>query len=78
VQFHVTVAPAAGNFTAADLREGDLVRAGTAVGQVENRQGAAQVTAAHTGILAEWLAHDGDPVAPGQPLARLHPSGADL
>ncbi len=78
VHFHVTVAPAAGNFTPADLREGDLVKAGTPVGQVENRQGLSPVNAAHTGILAEWLAHAGDPVAPGQPLARLHPSGADL
>jgi [acyl-carrier-protein] S-malonyltransferase len=78
VQFYVTVSPAAGNFTPADLREGDLVKAGTAVGQVDNRQGASPVTAAHTGILAEWLAHPGDPVASGQPLARLHPTGADL
>jgi [acyl-carrier-protein] S-malonyltransferase len=78
VQFYVTVSPAAGNFTPADLREGDLVKAGTAVGQVENRQGASPVTTAHTGILAEWLAHPGDPVASGQPLARLHPTGADL
>jgi [acyl-carrier-protein] S-malonyltransferase len=45
---------------------------------VENRQGLSPVNAAHTGILAEWLANAGDPVAPGQPLARLHPSGADL
>jgi [acyl-carrier-protein] S-malonyltransferase len=78
VHFHVTVAPAAGNFTPADLREGDVVRAGTAVGHVDNRQGTSPVNAAHTGVLAEWLAHPGDPVAPGQPLARLHPSGADL
>ena len=78
VHFHVTVSPVAGNFTPAELREGDLVKAGTAVGQVENRQGASPVNAAHTGVLAEWLAHPGDPVAPGQPLARLHPSGADL
>ncbi len=78
VHFHVAVAPAAGNFSPAELREGDLVRAGSAVGHVDNRQGATPVNAAHTGVLVEWLAHPGDPVAPGQPLARLHPTGADL
>lgn len=78
VQFHVTVASAAGNFVPAELREGDLVRAGASVGHVENRQGASPVTAVHTGVLAEWLAQPGDPVAPGQPLARLHPTGADV
>jgi [acyl-carrier-protein] S-malonyltransferase len=77
LQFHVTVAPSAGNFTPAEIVEGDLVRAGSAIGHVENRQGSNAVNAAHTGVLVEWLAHPGDPVAPGQPLARLHPTGVD-
>jgi pyruvate/2-oxoglutarate dehydrogenase complex dihydrolipoamide acyltransferase (E2) component len=25
------------------------------------------------GTILEWLVEDGDPVAPGQPLVRLHP-----
>jgi len=33
-----------------------------------------QVTAPHGGVVVEWLVEDGDPVAPGQPLLRLHPT----
>jgi [acyl-carrier-protein] S-malonyltransferase len=29
--------------------------------------------APHGGQVIEWLVEDGDPVAPGQPLLRLHP-----
>lgn len=75
VQFHVAVCPAAGSFEPADLVEGDTVAAGAAVGQILTRQGAVEVTTAHSGVLVEWLADAGDPVAPGQPLARLHPVG---
>ena len=32
-----------------------------------------QVLAPHGGHVVEWLVEDGDPVAPGQPLVRLHP-----
>lgn len=74
VQFHVTVAPAAGAFRPAGLHEGDPVSAGTEVGEVITRQGAVTVAAVHQGVLVEWLASDGDPVAPGQPLARVHPA----
>lgn len=76
VQFHVTVATAAGTFTPAALVEGDPVAAGSQVGVVQTRQGPVPVTALHDGVLVEWLADDGDPVAPGQPLVRLHPAGA--
>ncbi len=31
------------------------------------------MTAPHGGTVVEWLVEDGDPVAPGQPLLRLHP-----
>jgi [acyl-carrier-protein] S-malonyltransferase len=76
VQFFVTVATAAGTFVPAEIAEGDEVRAGTPVGFVENRQGRTPIEAVHTGVLAEWLVHPGDPVASGQPLARLHPMEA--
>ncbi|HEY0358498.1 MAG TPA: acyltransferase domain-containing protein [Mycobacteriales bacterium] len=77
VQFHVAVAPAAGSFTPAEVNLGDSVAAGSVVGQVVTRQGAVDVVSAHTGVLVEWLADADDPVAPGAPLARLHPTGAD-
>ncbi|HEV7754594.1 MAG TPA: acyltransferase domain-containing protein [Mycobacteriales bacterium] len=77
VQFHVAVAPAAGSFTPAAVALGDPVSAGSVVGHVLTRQGAIDVVSAHTGVLVEWLADADDPVAPGAPLARLHPTGAD-
>jgi [acyl-carrier-protein] S-malonyltransferase len=33
------------------------------------------VTAPYGGTIVEWLVQDGDLVAPGQPLIRLHPEG---
>ena len=34
----------------------------------------AAVAHAHGGIVVEWLVENGDPVSPGQPLLRLHPT----
>jgi [acyl-carrier-protein] S-malonyltransferase len=71
-QFRVVVSAAAGNFTPAEaLDEGADVRTGQVIGQVHTRQGAVEVTAHDSGVLTEWLAHHDDPVAPGQPLARI-------
>jgi [acyl-carrier-protein] S-malonyltransferase len=71
-QFRVVVSGAAGNFTPDPaLAEGADVRAGQVIGRVATRQGAVEVTAHDSGVLTEWLAHHDDPVAPGQPLARI-------
>jgi [acyl-carrier-protein] S-malonyltransferase len=71
-QFHVVVATAAGNFVpAADLTEGTELAAGQVIGCVSTRQGGVDVAAHEAGTLTEWLAHPEDPVAPGQPLARI-------
>jgi [acyl-carrier-protein] S-malonyltransferase len=71
-QFRVVVAGAAGTFSpAADLDEGDPVGAGQVIGHVATRQGPVDVAAHDAGLLTEWLAHADDPVAPGQPLARI-------
>ncbi|MEJ3747402.1 acyltransferase domain-containing protein [Actinomycetes bacterium KLBMP 9797] len=71
-QFRVVVSASAGTFEpAAGLAEGDGVRAGQVIGQVVTRQGPVEVAAHDTGVLTEWLAHHDDPVAPGQPLARI-------
>jgi [acyl-carrier-protein] S-malonyltransferase len=71
-EFSVVVAGAAGTFTPAeDLTEGAPVRVGQAIGAVQTRQGPADVNAHRAGVLTEWLAHLDDPVAPGQPLARI-------
>jgi [acyl-carrier-protein] S-malonyltransferase len=71
-QFRVAVAANAGTFEpAAGLAEGDPIAAGQVIGHVITRQGPVAVTAHHAGTLTEWLAHHDDPVAPGQPLARI-------
>jgi [acyl-carrier-protein] S-malonyltransferase len=71
-QFRVVVATAAGTFSPSeDLAEGAAVRRGQVIGAVQTRQGPVEVSAHNNGVLAEWLAHTDDPVAPGQPLARI-------
>ncbi|HET6215087.1 MAG TPA: acyltransferase domain-containing protein [Micromonosporaceae bacterium] len=71
-QFRVVVSPAAGNFQPADgLAEGVDLATGQLIGHVSTRQGPVDVIAHDAGILTEWLAHRDDPVAPGQPLARI-------
>jgi [acyl-carrier-protein] S-malonyltransferase len=71
-QFRVVVAGAAGTFEpAASLAEGDQVGTGQLLGHVITRQGPVEVSAHDAGVLTEWLAHHDDPVAPGQPLARI-------
>jgi [acyl-carrier-protein] S-malonyltransferase len=78
-QFRVVVAADAGTFRPADgLDEGQDVRDGQVIGHVVTRQGDVEVTAHAAGALTEWLAHHDDPVAPGQPIARIggHTEGA--
>jgi len=71
-QFRVVVAGAGGTFApAADLAEGTEVHGGQLIGHITTRQGDVEVTVAQPGVLTEWLAHHDDPVAAGQPLARI-------
>ncbi|MDG4764998.1 acyltransferase domain-containing protein [Solwaraspora sp. WMMD406] len=77
MQFRVVVSASAGIFEpAAGLAEGDPLSAGQVIGHVATRQGPVEVGAHDDGVLTEWLAHHDDPVAPGQPLARI--SGSPL
>jgi [acyl-carrier-protein] S-malonyltransferase len=70
--FRVVVAASAGMFQPAeDLEEGHSVSAGQVIGRIVTRQGDVEVTAHAAGLLTEWLAHYDDPVAPGQPVARI-------
>lgn len=72
IQFRVVVAGAAGTFAPdAELAEGQTVATGQVIGHVVTRQGPVDVTAHADGVLTEWLAQSNDPVAPGQPLARI-------
>jgi [acyl-carrier-protein] S-malonyltransferase len=71
--WRLVVAPVAGTFHAEPATPGTVIAPGGAIGRVATQRQATDVSAPYGGILVEWLAEDGDPVAPGQPLARLHP-----
>ncbi|MET7420951.1 acyltransferase domain-containing protein [Dactylosporangium sp. NPDC005555] len=71
-QGNVVLATAAGTFTPAEgLAEGAEVGDGQRIGAVQTPQGPVDVTTHGAGVLAEWLVTLDDPVAPGQPLARI-------
>ncbi|MFL6136400.1 MAG: acyltransferase domain-containing protein [Frankiaceae bacterium] len=74
--WRVVVSPFGGTFVPAQVSLGRHVEAGTTIATVNVRGKAEPVVTAHAGALVEWLAEADDPVAPGQPLARLHPDGA--
>ncbi|QCW50420.1 acyltransferase domain-containing protein [Nocardioides dongxiaopingii] len=77
--WRMVVSPAKGTFHI-DPRafETDLLAAGAEIGSVASLRDRLLVRAMHGGQVVEWLVEDGDPVAPGQPLLRLHPEGAEL
>ncbi len=72
--WRLTVAPIKGTFRRRSAAEvgTDLVT-GAEVGVVETLRESVSVVAPHGGTVVEWLVEDGDPVAPGQPIVRLHP-----
>lgn len=71
--WRLAVAPVAGTFRPSVVDLGASVEPGAAVGIVVSQSREADVAAVHGGVLMEWLAEDGDPVTPGQPIALLHP-----
>ncbi|MBZ5732877.1 acyltransferase domain-containing protein [Nocardioides sp. TRM66260-LWL] len=76
--WRLVVAPAKGTFRLdAEAAELAVLAAGAAVGAVRSLRDEIPVRAAHGGQVVEWLVEDGDPVAPGQPLLRLHPLDGD-
>ncbi|MGI8948708.1 MAG: acyltransferase domain-containing protein [Ornithinimicrobium sp.] len=50
------------------------VRAGQVVASVTTRRDTHEVHAPYSGQVIEWLVEAGDPVNPGQPVLRLHPT----
>ncbi len=71
-QFRLVVASAGGTFVPAEgISEGDEMAVGTVIGHITTRQGPIDVATHAAGVLTEWLAHHDDPVAAGQPLARI-------
>ena len=55
--------------------DADQLAPGVTIGDVASLRDRITVTSAHGGQVVEWLVEDGDLVAPGQPLLRLHPEG---
>ena len=75
--WRVAVAPVAGTFRPTEAEPGTTIAPGAPLGVVVSNRSESAVEAAHGGVLVEWLACDGDPVSPGQAIARLHPLDAD-
>jgi [acyl-carrier-protein] S-malonyltransferase len=73
--WRMIVAPFSGHFADQGIEVGAEVRAGTVLGTVANRRESVNLTTDHDGTLIEFMVEDGDPVSPGQPIARLHPLG---
>ena len=76
--WRLLVAPIKGIFRrTTEARTGDDLAAGETAGTVDTLRDSIEVVAPHGGTVVEWLVEDGDPVAPGQPIVRLHPIGQD-
>ena len=73
--WRLVISPAKGVLAHNTAAVGSPVAAGDAVATVSSLRDTYEVTAPHGGTVVEWLAEDGDPVAPGQPVLRLHPEG---
>jgi [acyl-carrier-protein] S-malonyltransferase len=73
----MVVSPAKGTFHRAEQAEqATVLEPGAPLGDVASLRDRTEVRAPHGGQVVEWLVEDGDLVAPGQPLVRLHPVGA--
>jgi [acyl-carrier-protein] S-malonyltransferase len=70
------IAPAKGIVSFSGSQPGSKVRPGSVVAAVNTVRDTFEVTAPDGGQVVEWLVRDGDPVSPGQPLLRLHPTAA--
>ncbi len=73
--WRLVVSPGKGQFRRTEDVDTDTVLPNhSTVGTVSNVRDEIPVTAPHGGIVVEWLVENGDPVSPGQPLLRLHPT----
>jgi [acyl-carrier-protein] S-malonyltransferase len=73
--WRLIVSPGKGQFVRTeDIEAHTILPTHSTVGMVKNLRDEMPVSAPHGGIVVEWLVEDGDPVSPGQPLLRLHPT----
>ena len=73
--WRLIVSPIKGTFAKSSVPTDKPLDPGTMIGTVASLRDSVRVVAPHGGTVIEWLVEDGDPVAPGQPLLRLHPEG---
>jgi [acyl-carrier-protein] S-malonyltransferase len=72
--WRMVVSPGKGTFHRAEAASGaETFEPGATIGEVASLRDSTTITAAHGGVVVEWLVEDGDLVSPGQPLLRLHP-----
>ncbi len=72
--WRLLVSPIKGTFHyGSDARSGDDLPVDAVVGTVDTLRDSIPVVAPHGGTVVEWLVEEGDPVAPGQPIVRIHP-----
>jgi [acyl-carrier-protein] S-malonyltransferase len=71
--WRMLVSPSKGIFRSAGALAGQVLGPGAQIGVVATNRDEQAVVAPYGGTVVEWLVEDGDPVAPGQPLVRLHP-----
>jgi [acyl-carrier-protein] S-malonyltransferase len=77
--WRLVVSPGKGRFTRdASIAVNDRLSPDTTIGAVTNLRDEVRVSATYGGVVLEWLVEDDDPVSPGQPLLRLHPSPSTL
>jgi [acyl-carrier-protein] S-malonyltransferase len=74
--WRLVIAPVKGVVSFARSESGAEVAPGSVIAAVNTLRDTFDVTAPHGGTVIEWLVEDGDPVSPGQPLLRLHPTQA--
>ncbi len=72
--WRLVTAPFEGTVTTGSVTPGDVLAPGAAVAQVAGDSEQRAVAAQYGGTVVEWLVKDGDQVAAGQPLLRIHPA----
>ena len=73
--WRLVVAPFSGTVRVGDgAGAGTELAPGAPVVTVVSRREEQVLRAQHGGTVIEWLVEDGDPVSPGQPLVRIHPT----
>jgi [acyl-carrier-protein] S-malonyltransferase len=73
--WRLVVSPGKGQFARTeDVELHTVLPSNSTIGVVKNLRDEIPVNAPYGGIVVEWLVEDGDPVSPGQPLIRLHPT----